>query len=253
MNSICQPSQLPHGAYAFDQFKTEDFREAFRLAIEEKRREVEAIIASPEAPTFANTILALERSGALLEWVSGSFYNLLHAEATDELMQISQEVSPSLSALSSFITLSEPLFERIRQVWEARESLQLDAEDLRLLERCYEGFSESGAQLPAEEKERLREVKRELSELSLTFGQNNLKDQQRFRLFVDDAAAVEGLPLSTLAVARELAEKEGKGEGWLFTLSAPQLLPLHAALPLEYPTPRDVSGEDGCRGCWRRI
>ena len=98
MNSICQPSQLPHGAYAFDQFKTEDFREAFRLAIEEKRREVEAIIASPEAPTFANTILALERSGALLEWVSGSFYNLLHAEATDELMQISQEVSPELSA-----------------------------------------------------------------------------------------------------------------------------------------------------------
>ena len=83
-------------------------------------------------------------------------------------MQISQEVSPELSALSSFITLSEPLFERIRQVWEARESLQLDAEDLRLLERCYEGFSESGAQLPAEEKERLREVKRELSELSLT-------------------------------------------------------------------------------------
>jgi peptidyl-dipeptidase len=231
MNSICQPSQLPHGAYAFDQFKTEDFREAFRLAIEEKRREVEAIIASPEAPTFTNTILALERSGALLEWVSGSFYNLLHAEATDELMQISQEVSPELSALSSFITLSEPLFERIRQVWEARESLQLDAEDLRLLERCYEGFSESGAQLPAEEKERLREVKRELSELSLTFGQNNLKDQQRFRLFVDDAAAVEGLPLSTLAVARELAEKEGKAEGWLFTLSAPSYFPFMQHCP----------------------
>ena len=148
----------PYGAYPFDQVQVEDFRPAFAEAIAEKRSEVEAIIQQAEAPTFANTIVALERSGAKLEWLSGLFFNLLHAEATDELMTISQEISPELSALSSFILLSEGLFDRIRTVWEQRESLGLDAEDARLLFRTYESFSESGALLPEEKKERLRQV-----------------------------------------------------------------------------------------------
>ena len=129
MNSIYSSSTLPHGAYAFDQVQAGDFREAFRRAIAAKRAEVDALIAQREEPTFANTILALERSGAELEWVSGIFYNLLHAEASDELMEISQELTPELSELSSYILLSEPLFARVRQLWEQRASLALDEED----------------------------------------------------------------------------------------------------------------------------
>ena len=150
MNSLLQPTTTPHGAYPFDQVQVGDFREAFDQAIQEKEQEIQALIASEDRPTFANTIAALERSGARLEWVSGIFFNLLHAAATDELMAISQEVTPRLSALSSFITLSDALFERVRSVWEEREGLSLDAEDLRLLERTYEGFMERGALLPPE-------------------------------------------------------------------------------------------------------
>ena len=220
-----------HGAYPFDQVEVADFRPAFAEAIAEKRSEVEAIIQQTDAPTFANTIVALERSGVKLEWLSGIFYNLLHAEATDELMEISQELSPELSALSSYILLSEGLFDRIRTVWEQRESLGLDAEDARLLFRTYESFSESGALLPEEKKERLRQVKRELSELGLTFGQNNLKEQARFRLWVEDEAQVAGLPESALGVARELAAKEGKARGYLFTLAAPSFFPFMQYCP----------------------
>ena len=210
-----------HGAYPFDQVEVADFRPAFAEAIAEKRSEVKAIIQQTDAPTFANTIVALERSGAKLEWLSGIFYNLLHAEATDELMEISQELSPELSALSSYILLSEGLFARIRSVWEERDQLKLDLEDARLLQRTYESFSESGALLPEDKKERLREVKCQLSELALTFGQNNLKEQARFRLWVEDDAQVTGLPESALGVARELAKKEDKPHGYLFTLAAP--------------------------------
>ena len=220
-----------HGAYPFDQVEVADFRPAFAEAIAEKRSEVEAIIQQTDAPTFANTIVALERSGAKLEWLSGIFYNLLHAEATDELMEISQELSPELSALSSYILLSEGLFARIRSVWEERDQLKLDLEDARLLQRTYESFSESGALLPEDKKERLREVKRQLSELALTFGQNNLKEQARFRLWVEDDAQVAGLPESALGVARELAKKEDKPHGYLFTLAAPSFFPFMQHCP----------------------
>ena len=99
MNSLLQPTTTAHGAYPFDKIQVEDFREAFSLAIEEKEQEIKALIASEEQPTFTNTIVALERSGAKLEWVSGIFFNLLHAAATDELMAISQEITPRLTLL----------------------------------------------------------------------------------------------------------------------------------------------------------
>jgi peptidyl-dipeptidase dcp len=208
----------------------EDFREAFSLAIEEKEQEIKALIASEEQPTFTNTIVALERSGAKLEWVSGVFFNLLHAAATDELMAISQEITPRLSALSSFITLSDPLFDRIHAVWERRETLGLDAEDLRLLERTYEGFTERGALLPADKKERLKAIQARMSELSLTFSQNNLKDQQRFRLHITDQHYLTGMPETSLRSAEALAREEGKS-GWVFTLAAPSFFPFMQHCP----------------------
>ena len=230
MNSLLQPTTTAHGAYPFDKIRVEDFREAFHLAIEEKEQEIKALIASEEQPTFTNTIVALERSGAKLEWVSGIFFNLLHAAATDELMAISQEITPRLSALSSFITLSDPLFDRIRSVWERRETLGLDAEDLRLLERTYEGFTERGALLPADKKERLKAIQARMSELSLTFSQNNLKDQQRFRLHITDLHALTGMPETSLRSAEALAREEGKS-GWVFTLAAPSFFPFMQHCP----------------------
>lgn len=230
MNSLLQRTTTAHGAYPFDKIQVEDFREAFHLAIEEKEQEIKALIASEEQPTFTNTIVALERSGAKLEWVSGVFFNLLHAAATDELMAISQEITPRLSALSSFITLSDPLFDRIRSVWERRETLGLDAEDLRLLERTYESFTERGALLPADKKERLKAIQARMSELSLTFSQNNLKDQQRFRLHITDQHALTGMPETSLRSAEALAREEGKS-GWVFTLAAPSFFPFMQHCP----------------------
>ena len=230
MNSLLQPTTTAHGAYPFDKIQVEDFRKAFSLTIEEKEQEIKALIASEEQPTFTNTIVALERSGAKLEWVSGVFFNLLHAAATDELMAISQEITPRLSALSSFITLSNPLFDRIRSVWERRETLGLDAEDLRLLERTYEGFTERGALLPADKKERLKAIQARMSELSLTFSQNNLKDQQRFRLHIIDQHALTGMPETSLRSAEALAREEGKS-GWVFTLAAPSFFPFMQHCP----------------------
>ena len=230
MNSLLQRTTTAHGAYPFDKIQVEDFREAFSLAIEEKEQEIKALIASEEQPTFTNTIVALERSGAKLEWVSGIFFNLLHAAATDELMAISQEITPRLSALSSFITLSDPLFDRIRSVWERRETLGLDAEDLRLLERTYEGFTERGALLPADKKERLKAIQARMSELSLTFSQNNLKDQQRFRLHIADQHYLAGMPETSLRSAEALAREEGKS-GWVFTLAAPSFFPFMQHCP----------------------
>ena len=230
MNSLLQPTTTAHGAYPFDKIQVEDFHEAFHLAIEEKEQEIKALIASEEQPTFTNTIVALERSGAKLEWVSGIFFNLLHAAATDELMAISQEITPRLSALSSFITLSDPLFDRIHAVWERRETLGLDAEDLRLLERTYEGFTERGALLPADKKERLKAIQARMSELSLTFSQNNLKDQQRFRLHITDLHYLTGMPETSLRSAEALAREEGKS-GWVFTLAAPSFFPFMQHCP----------------------
>ena len=230
MNSLLQRTTTAHGAYPFDKIQVEDFREAFHLAIEEKEQEIKALIASEEQPTFTNTIVALERSGAKLEWVSGVFFNLLHAAATDELMAISQEITPRLSALSSFITLSDPLFDRIRAVWERRETLGLDAEDLRLLERTYEGFTERGALLPADKKERLKAIQARMSELSLTFSQNNLKDQQCFRLHITDLHYLTGMPETSLRSAEALAREEGKS-GWVFTLAAPSFFPFMQHCP----------------------
>ena len=145
-------------------------------------------------------------------------------------MAISQEITPRLSALSSFITLSDPLFDRIRSVWERRETLGLDAEDLRLLERTYEGFTERGALLPADKKERLKAIQARMSELSLTFSQNDLKDQQRFRLHIIDQHALTGMPETSLRSAEALAREEGKS-GWVFTLAAPSFFPFMQHCP----------------------
>lgn len=225
INPVFQQYNTPYGAYPFELIKEEHYRDAFREALAEKRSEIDAIINNPDAPTFENTILALEYAGAKMELVAGVFYNLLHANSNDELMAISEELVPELSALSTYILLSQPLFERIKAVYDERESLGLDAEEMRLLVNCYEGFAENGANLPQEQKDRLETLSMELSQATLLYGQNNLKDQKRFRLYVDKVEDVEGLPESLLILSKEKAQQEGYAEGWLFDLTAPSYFP----------------------------
>ncbi|KGO02196.1 peptidase M3 [Porphyromonas gulae] len=221
MNPFLQPFDTPFGSYPFDKISIADFKEAFAYALAEKRAEADAIINSTEPPTFANTILALELCGEKLELVCGAFFNLLHADSNDELMNLSQEIMPELTRLSTDIALSEPLFGRIRTVWESDEKEKLSEEEKRLLYNCYRGFVDSGALLPTEKKDRLRTLSEEMSMASLTFGQNVLKDEKRYKLHLSDPAAVAGMPETALALASEKARREGYTYGWLFDLSAP--------------------------------
>lgn len=225
MNTLFESYNTPHGAYAFDKIKQDDFLPAFKQAIVDKRAEIDRIISCQETPTFVNTILALELSGEALEWVSGVFFNLLHAHSNDELMAISEAIIPELSELSTYVLLSKPLFERIKVVYDQRDSLGLDEEEMRLLCNCYEGFAESGALLDEAGKARLEQLSLEMSQATLLYGQNNLKDQKRYRLHLTDPEEVAGMPESLLAQARERAEREDRGAGWTFDLSAPSYIP----------------------------
>ena len=216
--------QTPFGTPPFDRIKTEHYEPAFDEGIRQLDEEVRAIAGNTEIPTFDNTVVALERSGKLLEKVSSAFFNVLNAEADDEMMEISQRVSPKLSESSNNIYLNEKLFTRIKSVYDQKEDLHLSTEDTRLLEKTFEAFSVRGASLNPEDKEKYRKLSSELSLLSLTFDQNALKDKNRYELLLTEESELEGLPESIREAAALRAKEKGKS-GWLFNLSAPSNVP----------------------------
>lgn len=216
--------QTPFGTPPFDRIKTEHYEPAFDEGIRQLDKEVRAIADNAELPTFENTIVALERSGKLLDKVSSAFFNVLNAEADDEMMDISQRVSPKLSESSNNIYLNEKLFARVKSVYDRREELHLPTEDARLLEKTFEAFSTRGAALEPENKEKYRKLSSELSLLSLTFEQNALKDKNRYELLLTQESELEGLPESIREAAAFRAKEKGK-TGWLFNLSAPSYVP----------------------------
>lgn len=216
--------QTPFGTPPFDRIKTEHYEPAFDEGIRQLDEEVRAIAGNTEIPTFDNTVVALERSGKLLEKVSSAFFNVLNAEADDEMMEISQRVSPKLSESSNNIYLNEKLFTRIKSVYDQKEDLHLSTEDTRLLEKTFEAFSVRGASLNPEDKEKYRKLSSELSLLSLTFDQNALKDKNRYELLLTEESELEGLPESIREAAALRAKEKGK-TGWLFNLSAPSYVP----------------------------
>ena len=212
--------QTPFGTPPFDRIKTKHYEPAFDEGIRQLDKEVQAIANNTEPPTFKNTIVALERSGKLLDKVCSVFFNVLSAEANDEMMDISQRVSPKLSESSNNIYLNEKLFKRIKHVYDRKEELHLSTEDVRLLEKTFEAFSICGAALGPEDKEKYRKLSSELSLLSLTFDQNALKDKNRYELVLTKKDELEGLPESIREAAALRAKEKGKN-GWLFNLSAP--------------------------------
>lgn len=208
----------------FNEIKNEHFEPAFDEGIKRLDSEVQAIANDTQPATFENTIIALERSGKLLNKVSSAFFNILNAEADDEMMEISQRISPKLSESSNNIFLNEKLFARVKNVYEQKDRLNLSTEDTKLLEETFESFSVRGANLNPEDKEKYRKLSTDLSVLSLRFDQNALKDKNRYELLLTDEKDLSGLPESICEAAALRAKEKGK-KGWLFNLTAPSYIP----------------------------
>ena len=218
-NPLLEQPNTPFGVPAFDKVKIEHYLPAFEEAIRQNKAEIDAIVNNEDAPTFENTIVALDRSGLLLDRVTGVFFNVLEADGNDEMNAIAEQVSPMLSELSDGIILNDALFQRVKAVYDEREQLGLNAEQMRLVTQTYKAFADNGANLPEEKKERLKEINQELSLLSLKFGNNvvaetNSDDVKRF---ITDEALLAGLPESAKAAAAEEAEAAGHPGEWLFT------------------------------------
>ncbi len=189
------PFATPHGTAPFDKIRTEHFEPAFDKAMKDHQSEIDEIIANKEGPSFQNTIEAMEYSGEMLNRVSNVFFNLLSAESSEEMMEISQRLSPKLSEHSNNINLNEALFSRVKSVYDTRHSTLLTPEQIRLVEKYYESFENSGATLtPPEDKKKYRELSMELSKVSLEFGQNNLRETNAYEMLLTDKSDIEGLP-----------------------------------------------------------
>ena len=212
-----------HGTVPFHLIKTEHFEPALRQGMERHNEEIAAIVNQPAAPDFTNTIVALEKSGGLLNRVSTVFGNLLSAETSDEMQAIAEKMMPLLSEHSNNITLNEKLFARIKTVYETTDKEALSQEDRMLLQTTYDGFIRSGANLTPEQKERFRQISSEMSVLTLRFSQNNLKETNAYELPLA-ADQLDGLPESALNAYAQTAREKGK-EGHIVTLQAPSFVP----------------------------
>ena len=237
-NPLLVDQDTPFGVPAFDKVKIEHYMPAFKEAIAANEAEIEAIINNPEAPTFANTIEALDRSGELLDKVVGVFFNVLEADGNDEMNAIAAEVTPMLSSLSDGIILNDALFQRVKAVYEQRNELGLNSEQMRLLTETFKSFANNGANLPEDKKARLKEINQELGLLSLQFGNNVVAETNAYQLFITDENELKGLPESAMAAAKEEATAAGRPDAWLFTPKRTSFTPV-----LQYCENRELRKE----------
>ena len=233
-NVFLNDFKTTNGLIPFDYFTNSDFKPAILEGINEQNQEIASIVNQRSMPTFENTIVALERSGKTLNRTLYVFYAMLSSNADDELMEISKEVSPILSEHNANITLNEKLWERIKFVYDNRDKLSLDDEDMMLLSKTYENFVNSGANLKGEDKETYRRLTSDLSNLTLAFGQNALKAMNSNEMWLtkDD---LDGLPQNLIDAAKLAAEEKGKSDAYLFTTQAPSYRPF-----LQYSSRRDL-------------
>lgn len=224
MSILTQYFNTKHNTAPFSQIKIEDYVPAFNEGIALAKAEIDAIVNNPDVPTFENTIVAMDYSGDILDRLSSIFFNLNSAETNDEMQKIAQEVSPLLSEFGNDIRLNADLFARVKAVYDQKESLNLNPEQTTLLDKKYKSFSRNGANLPEDKKNQLREIDKELSKLSLQFGENVLAETNNFELHLTDEKDLSGLPEGTIEAARLLAKNQEK-EGWIFTLDHPSYIP----------------------------
>lgn len=216
------PFQVP----AFDQIDTSHYMPAFIEGIRQHDEEIVAIAENTEAPNFENTILAFDKSGKLLTRVGNVFYNLNGANTNDQMQEIARKISPLVSKHQDDISMNPKLFERIKAVYENRNDAGLDDQQIRVVEKYYKDFERDGANLPADQQDKLRTINGELAMLQIQFGENQLAEiNKNFKLVIDNEADLAGLPESVIAAAAETAKTTGDEGKWVFTLAKPSLIP----------------------------
>ena len=225
----------PFGVPPFDKIELEDYMPAFKEAIAQQQKEVDDIVGQTAAPDFENTIVALDQSGSLLRKVNAVFSGLNSANTNDEMQALSREMSPLLSKYSDDINLNPKLFARVKAVYDKKDELGLDKEQMKLLEETYKDFVRGGANLSAEDQAKLRELNSKISMLQLTFGQNMLKETNAFKLVIDKQEDLSGLPETLIANAAQAAKDAGMEGKWVFTLQNPSVMPF-----LQYSDKREL-------------
>ena len=226
------PFQVP----PFDKIDTSHYMPAFIEGMKQQNDEILAITDNKEAPNFENTILAFDKSGKLLTKVSKVFFNVNEANTNEKMQEIAQKVTPLLSAHSDNISMNAKLFERIKAVYDNRESLNLDAQQKRAVEKYYRDFEREGANLPKDKQDQLRKINEQLAMLSVKFGENQLAETNKnFSLVIDKKEDLSGLPEGVIAAAAETAKAEGKEGKWVFKLNKPSMIPF-----LQYADNRDL-------------
>ncbi|GAA0873556.1 M3 family metallopeptidase [Gangjinia marincola] len=218
------PLLQPFNEAPFEQIKTDHFKPAIEQAIKAAKAEIETITSSTEATTFQNVIEALEFSGEQLDRITSIFFNLNSAETNEDIQRIAQEVSPWLTDFKNDLLLNETLFKKVDAVFQQQKELDLTSEQQMLLDKKYKAFVRNGANLSHEDKDALREIDKQLSKLSLTFGEHVLAETNRYELHITDEAKLSGLPEGTKEAAAQLAKSKDK-EGWIFTLDYPSYVP----------------------------
>jgi peptidyl-dipeptidase Dcp len=234
-NPLLTEWDTPFGVPPFDQIENNDYLPAFHAAMESHTEEIDAIVSSDEAPTFENTIEAMESAGADLSRVSRVFYAVEGAHSNDTLREVSRTMAPELAGHRDDIRFNPDLWKRVETVWNGREDLDLDSEQAKLLEETHKGFVRSGAALDEQAKARLREINAELAELSTNFSQNLLAETNDFELHVEDRADAGHIPGNLLVSAAQEAKKRGHEGGLSFTLQRPSINPF-----LQYSPNREL-------------
>jgi peptidyl-dipeptidase Dcp len=224
-NPFFSEFDTPFKVPPFQKIKAEHYMPAFKEAMKREQEEIAAIVNNADAPTFANTLVALDNCGVMLSEVSAVFNNLKSADINDQLRGIANEVTPLLSKHRDDIKLNEKLFQRIKAVYDQKDQLKLSPEQLSFLDKKYKEFVRGGANLPAEKKAKLREFNKELSLLSLKFSDNQLKETNAFKLVIETKDGLSGLPSRVIDTAAKAANEEGLEGKWVFTLQKPSMIP----------------------------
>ncbi|MAT56452.1 MAG: peptidase M3 [Ignavibacteriae bacterium] len=234
-NPLLEDWKTPFGTPPFDRIKTEHYLPAFKEAIELHKKEISDIIENEDKPTFQNTIAALDYSGSKLKQVQRVFSAMNESMSSNEMTQLSKEISPMLSKHKDDINLNEDLFKKVKAVYENKDKMDLTTEENKVLEKYYKDFVRGGANLSDKEKEKFREINRELSILSVQFGENVLKETNKFELIIDNEEDLAGLPENVISTASNSAKEKGYENKWLFTIHKPSMIPF-----LQYSSKRDL-------------
>jgi peptidyl-dipeptidase Dcp len=223
-NPLLSEYNTPFQVPPFDLIKEEHYIPAFKAGIEQQKAEIDAIIKNTAEPNFENTIVAMDKSGAILR-NAGVFYSINSANTNPNLQKIARELTPLMSAHRNEISLNQDLFEKIKKVYAKRETLGLNNEQMRVVEKMYEDFERNGAALPTEKREELKKINQELAMLSLKYGENLLAENNGFKLVIENKDDLIGLPDGIIAAAADQAKKEGMEGKWVFTLQKPSWIP----------------------------